>query len=76
MDKMSLPQTHQAELIALAELAGISAVPRVHRVIMELLALHVSPEDIYILLKQIRQQSKDKEATENPEEIPNTLNSN
>lgn len=72
MDKM-MPQTHQVELMALAELAGISAVPRVHRIIMELLTLHVSPEDIYILLQQIREQSKDKEASEYPEEA---LNSN
>ncbi|XP_076228533.1 uncharacterized protein LOC143174168 [Nomia melanderi] len=76
MDRMSLPQTHQVELMALAELAGISAIPGVYRVIMELLALHISPEDIYILLKQICQQSRDNEIVENPEDISNTLKTN
>ncbi|XP_078042048.1 uncharacterized protein LOC144472642 [Augochlora pura] len=66
MDRMSLPETHQVELMALAELAGVSSVPGVYRVIMELLTLHISPEDIYILLKQIYLQSS-KESTENPE---------
>lgn len=54
---MTFPQAHQVELIALAELAGISAVPGVYRIILELLALQISPEDIYILLKQICSQS-------------------
>ncbi|XP_076378359.1 uncharacterized protein LOC143259521 [Megalopta genalis] len=72
---MSMPETYQAELITLAELAGVSAVPGVYRVIMELLALHISPEDIYLLLKQIYLQSS-QESTENSEEIANVLKSN
>ncbi|KAL6260687.1 hypothetical protein P5V15_008210 [Pogonomyrmex californicus] len=50
---MAFPQSHQQELIELAELTGISAVPGVFRIVLELLALQVSPEDIYTLLKQI-----------------------
>lgn len=66
---MTFPQAHQVELIALAELAGISAVPGVYRIILELLTLQISPEDIYILLKQICSWSAEKQATENAEEI-------
>ncbi|XP_076232473.1 uncharacterized protein LOC143177987 [Calliopsis andreniformis] len=72
MDKVAFPEAHQIELIALAELAGISAVPGVFRVILELLALQTSPEDIYILLKQICPRSTDKEQTTNSENGPNT----
>ncbi|GAB1866765.1 Mitotic-spindle organizing protein 1 [Camponotus japonicus] len=54
---MAFPQSHQQELIELAEITGISAVPGVFRIILELLALQVSPEDIYILLKQISTRS-------------------
>lgn len=57
---MTFPQAHQAELIAFAELAGISAPPGVFRVVLELLALQVSPEDVYILLKQICPRSVNK----------------
>ncbi|CAK9799911.1 hypothetical protein ANTQUA_LOCUS2286 [Anthophora quadrimaculata] len=66
---MTFPQAHQVELIALAELAGISAVPGVYRIILELLTLQISPEDIYILLKQICSWSTEKQATESAEEI-------
>lgn len=61
MDRMTFPQAHQIELITLAELAGISAIPGVYRIILELLALQISPEDIYILLKQIYPRSTDKQ---------------
>ncbi|KAF3426010.1 hypothetical protein E2986_13232 [Frieseomelitta varia] len=64
---MTFPQTHQAELIALAELAGVSAVPGVYAIIIELLALQISPEDIYILLKQICQQSTENQSADNAE---------
>lgn len=69
MDRMTFPQAHQVELIALAELAGISTVPGVYRIILELLALQISPEDIYILLKQICVRSTEKEAVDNAEAI-------
>jgi len=42
-----------AELTALAELAGIQAVPGVFKILFELLSLQVTPEDIYVLLRQI-----------------------
>ncbi|XP_054007783.1 uncharacterized protein LOC128891886 [Hylaeus anthracinus] len=71
---MTAPQTHQTELITLAELAGISAIPGVYRIILELLALKISPEDIYILLKQICPQSSDKQqGINNVEEAPDVL---
>ncbi|XP_076674824.1 uncharacterized protein LOC143372506 [Andrena cerasifolii] len=74
---MTFPQAHQVELIALAELAGISAVPGVYRIILELLALQISPEDIYILLKQICPRSIDKQQTVNTtKDVPNTLPTN
>ncbi|XP_024941834.1 uncharacterized protein LOC112494510 [Cephus cinctus] len=50
---MSYTLNQQLELIALAELAGISATPGVFRIITELLALQASPEDVYVLLKQV-----------------------
>uniref|UniRef100_A0ABD2WY35 HAT C-terminal dimerisation domain-containing protein n=1 Tax=Trichogramma kaykai TaxID=54128 RepID=A0ABD2WY35_9HYME len=46
-------QNDYAELIALAELAGINSSPGVFKVMIELLLLKVSPEDIYVLLRQI-----------------------
>ncbi|XP_043490648.1 uncharacterized protein LOC122516692 [Polistes fuscatus] len=46
-------KAHQTELIALADLAGITATPGVFRIAIELLAMEISPEDIYFLLKQI-----------------------
>ncbi|EFN70219.1 hypothetical protein EAG_14022 [Camponotus floridanus] len=58
---MAFPQSHQQELIELAEITGISAVPGVFRIILELLALQVSPEDIYILLKQISTRSSSQQ---------------
>ncbi|KAK1119479.1 hypothetical protein K0M31_013306 [Melipona bicolor] len=66
---MTFPQAHQAELVALAELAGISAVPGVYRIILELLGLQISPEDIYILLKQICPRSTENQSADNAEEI-------
>ncbi|KAH0948775.1 hypothetical protein HN011_005033 [Eciton burchellii] len=54
---MAFPQSHQQELIELAEITGISAIPGVFRIMLELLALQVSPEDIYTLLKQISTKS-------------------
>lgn len=69
MDRMTFTQVHQAELIALAELAGVSAAPGVHRIILELLGLQISPEDIYILLKQICLRT-DKEQTTNSGNVP------
>ena len=72
---MTFPQAHQIELIALAELAGISAVPGVYRIILELLTLQVSPEDIYILLKQICPQLTERQATNNIEDILDTATS-
>lgn len=38
-------------------------------IILELLALQISPEDIYILLKQICSQSTENQASDNPEEV-------
>ncbi|CAL1677186.1 unnamed protein product [Lasius platythorax] len=58
---MAFPQSHQQELIELAEITGISAVPGVFRIVLELLALQVSPEDIYILLKQISTRSSSQQ---------------
>ncbi|XP_025991820.1 uncharacterized protein LOC113004042 [Solenopsis invicta] len=55
---MAFSQSHQQELIELAEITGISTVPGVLRIVLELLALQVSPEDIYTLLKQISTRSK------------------
>lgn len=84
---MTYPQLHQQELIELAEIAGISAAPRVFRldfskikeilylgynlhtyfaetryfffvlfrILLDLLALPASPEDIYTLLKTLSQ---------------------
>ncbi|XP_017766205.1 PREDICTED: mitotic-spindle organizing protein 2-like [Eufriesea mexicana] len=69
---MTFPQAHQIELIALAELAGISAVPGVYRIILELLALQISPEDIYILLKQICPGSTENQTVDNIEEVSDT----
>ncbi|XP_023316775.1 uncharacterized protein LOC111694137 [Trichogramma pretiosum] len=46
-------QNDYAELISLAELAGINSSPGVFKVMIELLSLKVSPEDIYVLLRQI-----------------------
>ncbi|CAL7947036.1 unnamed protein product [Xylocopa violacea] len=66
---MTFPQAHQVELIALAELAGISAVPGVYRIILELLALQISPEDIYILLKQICPRTTEKKALDAEEAL-------
>ncbi|EGI64304.1 hypothetical protein G5I_07289 [Acromyrmex echinatior] len=54
---MAFSQSHQQELIELAEITGISTVPGVFRIVLELLALQVSPEDIYTLLKQISTRS-------------------
>ncbi|XP_024875763.1 uncharacterized protein LOC143903888 [Temnothorax americanus] len=54
---MAFSQSHQQELIELAEITGISAVPGVFRIVLELLALQVSPEDIYTLLKRISTRS-------------------
>ncbi|XP_024221672.1 mitotic-spindle organizing protein 2-like [Bombus vosnesenskii] len=68
---MTFPQAHQVELIALAELAGISAVPGVYRIILELLALQISPEDIYVLLKQICPRPTENRAVDNIEGVPN-----
>ncbi|XP_054008816.1 uncharacterized protein LOC128892423 [Hylaeus anthracinus] len=74
VDKMTVPQTHQIELITLAELAGISAIPGVYRIILELLELQISPEGIYIILKQIYPQSSDKQqGINNVEEAPDEL---
>ncbi|KAI4496908.1 hypothetical protein M0804_000718 [Polistes exclamans] len=50
---MTFSQAHQTELIALADLAGITATSGVFRISIELLAMEISPEDIYFLLKQI-----------------------
>lgn len=61
---MAFPQSHQQELIELAEITGISAVPGVFRIVLELLALQVSPEDIYILLKQISTRSSSQQTNE------------
>ncbi|XP_003701638.2 uncharacterized protein LOC100882834 [Megachile rotundata] len=69
---MTFPQADQVELIALAELAGISAIPGVYRIILELLTLQVSPEDIYILLKQICPQSAEKQTSSNAEDVVET----
>ncbi|EFN89390.1 uncharacterized protein LOC112588793 [Harpegnathos saltator] len=52
---MTYPQLHQQELIELAEITGISAAPRVFRILLDLLALSTSPEDIYTLLKSLSQ---------------------
>lgn len=38
-------------------------------IILELLALQISPEDIYILLKQICSQSTENQASDNAEEV-------
>lgn len=47
------------------------------RIILELLALQISPEDIYILLKQICPRSIDKQQTVNTsKDVPNTLPTN
>ncbi|KYN00397.1 PREDICTED: uncharacterized protein LOC108775967 [Cyphomyrmex costatus] len=54
---MAFSQSHQQDLIELAEITGISTVPGVFRIVLELLALQVSPEDIYTLLKQISTKS-------------------
>ncbi|KAK2576261.1 hypothetical protein KPH14_005627 [Odynerus spinipes] len=54
---------HQTELIALADLAGITATPGVFRIATELLALEISPEDIYVLLKQICPRTPSEETT-------------
>ncbi|KYN21032.1 PREDICTED: uncharacterized protein LOC108760267 [Trachymyrmex cornetzi] len=54
---MAFSQSHRQELIELAEITGISTVPGVFRIVLELLALQVSPEDIYTLLKQISTRS-------------------
>ncbi|KYM80354.1 hypothetical protein ALC53_09448 [Atta colombica] len=54
---MAFSQSHQQELIELAEITGISTGPGVFRIVLELLALRVSPEDIYTLLKQISTRS-------------------
>ncbi|KAL6420460.1 hypothetical protein ACFW04_014448 [Cataglyphis niger] len=50
---MSFPQSHRQELIELAQTTRILTIPGVLGIILELLELQVSPEDIYILLKQI-----------------------
>ncbi|XP_028048333.1 uncharacterized protein LOC114254974 [Monomorium pharaonis] len=55
---MEFSQSHQQDLIELAEITGISTVPGVFRIVLKLLALQVSPEDIYTLLKQISRSSK------------------
>lgn len=65
---MTFPQAHQVELIALAELAGISAVPGVYRIVLELLGLQISPEDIFILLKQICLQPGEKKSDDTTDE--------
>lgn len=64
---MTFPQTHQTELVALADLAGITATPGVFRIAIELLALEISPEDIYLLLKQICPRMPSEDTT-----TPNT----
>lgn len=69
---MTFPQGHQAELIALAELAGISAPPGVLRIVLELLALQVSPEDVYILLKQICPRSTGKHGSNDDGHLTDT----
>ncbi|EZA50038.1 uncharacterized protein LOC113562104 [Ooceraea biroi] len=61
---MAFPQSHQQELIELAEITGISAIPSVFRIMLELLALQVSPEDIYTLLKQISTKSSRSSTTQ------------
>ncbi|KAI4500699.1 hypothetical protein M0802_004291 [Mischocyttarus mexicanus] len=50
---MTFSQAHQTELMTLADLAGINATPGVFRIAIELLAMEISPEDIYFILKQI-----------------------
>ncbi|KAG7208994.1 hypothetical protein KM043_015161 [Ampulex compressa] len=66
-------QTHQSELIKLAELAGISTHPGVFRIILELLALQVSPEDIYILLKDICSPYELSESVKSDQHISNIM---
>ncbi|XP_020708426.1 uncharacterized protein LOC110117036 [Athalia rosae] len=48
------------ELLVLARLAGIHAAPGVFRIITELLALQIPPEDIYALLGRICQVPRKK----------------
>lgn len=69
---MTFPQAHQAELIALAELSGIQTSPNIFRIILELLALQVSPEDIYILLKQISMSDISEQSPNNMTHLPDT----
>lgn len=54
---MTHSQDNLSDLIALAESAGIQTSPEIFRVLMELLALQVCPEDIYTLLRQISRLS-------------------
>ncbi|KAL2740809.1 mitotic-spindle organizing protein 2 [Vespula squamosa] len=60
---MTFPQAHQTELIALADLAGITTTPGVFRIAIELLAMEISPEDIYVLLKQICPRTPSEETS-------------
>ncbi|XP_032676806.1 uncharacterized protein LOC116846708 [Odontomachus brunneus] len=52
---MTYPHLYQQEFIDLAEIVGISAAPRIFRILLDLLALPASPEDIYTLLKTLSQ---------------------
>ncbi|XP_051173781.1 uncharacterized protein LOC127289714 [Leptopilina boulardi] len=57
---MTQSQDNLSDLISLAESAGIQTSPEIFRVLMELLALQVCPEDIYTLLRQISRISPQK----------------
>ncbi|KAL0112779.1 hypothetical protein PUN28_012210 [Cardiocondyla obscurior] len=54
---MAFSQSHRQDLLELAEITGIFMTPDVFRIVLELLALQVSPEGVYTLLKQISAKS-------------------
>ncbi|XP_023245950.1 uncharacterized protein LOC111643072 [Copidosoma floridanum] len=62
---MSYSPKDLTDFTSLAELAGIQAGPGILGILIQLLSLQVSPEDIYVLLKQISPVFQQKKKTQN-----------